>query len=428
MRSPLFWKIFLSFWLTTVIISQSSWFIYATFWDDRPTWEREISERLAPVELGAAAAAITRSGTDGLVVLRAALPDRGARLRIVTTGEQIDRINDRIVAATAPDGATVRLAYRLIPDRPDSFDLLATLYRSTDFLLASLLGGIVFAAVLAFYMMRPVRRLRDGFDLLAAGDLTVRLGPDMGRRRDEIADLARHFDHMARRLEQLVTVRDQLLHDVSHELRSPLARLNLATALLRRGPDDFDLALRRIDDEVSRLDELVTELLSLARSESDGQGRDEYFDLIGLVRSVVNTLEVEVAAKDVAIVFSPDTDECVVRGNSELIRRAIENVVRNAIRVSGSGDVIAITAAQIEATTQINISDEGPGVPEELLTTIFDPFQRGMQTNGKGYGLGLTIARRAILTHGGEIVASNLRPHGLRVSIRLPITALPEDE
>jgi two-component system OmpR family sensor kinase len=169
----------------------------------------------------------------------------------------------------------------------------------------SVVGALFFSGVLAFYLTRPVQRIRKGFASLAGGDLATRLRPQIGRRRDEIADLAKDFDTMAERLQQLVLMRDQLLHDVSHELRSPLARLNQAIALVRQDPANTDTSLRWIETEIRRLDELVGELLSLARAESGESSRDQYFDLPALIDTVVANANFEARAQSVTVKFNP---------------------------------------------------------------------------------------------------------------------------
>ncbi len=289
-------------------------------------------------------------------------------------------------------------------------------------------GGLLFSALLAWYLTHPISRLRTGFDRLAHGDLAVRLKPEMGRRRDEIADLAGDFDTMAERLQQLVRARDQLMHDVSHELRSPLARLNMAIGLARQTPQRMEETLTRIEHETGRLDVLVGELLTLARVESGDPQLDGYFEIEGLVRTVVDDARFEADASGVQVRTnvedaSGERPRPTVKGNSELLRRAIENIVRNALRFSKRGQTVDVDvdADQAARSYILRIRDEGPGVPPESLQVMFDPFIRVHEVGfGKGYGLGLAIARRTILAHSGSILAENRPEGGLAVTVRLP--------
>ena len=269
-----------------------------------------------------------------------------------------------------------------------------------------------------------MRSIRSGFERLAGGDLSTRLQPEMGRRRDEIADLANDFDRMAERLQQLVAVRDQLLHDVSHELRSPLARLAQATALLRQDPAHAAASCERIETEVRRLDELVGELLSLARAESGESARDSYFDLPELIETVMANAAFEAEARGAAVKLrGVSGQEGIVRGNAELMRRALENIVRNAVHFTPERGVVEVGLANEEAENRfiVTISDEGPGVPPGKVNEMFDPFVRlDESAERKGYGLGLAIARRAVVALGGSIDARNREPTGLIVTVTLP--------
>lgn len=230
---------------------------------------------------------------------------------------------------------------------------------------------------------------------------------------------------MAERLQQLVAVRDQLLHDVSHELRSPLARLAQAIALLRQDPSHAAPSFERIETEVRRLDELVGELLSLARAESGESARDSYFDLPELIETVMANAAFEAEARGVLVKLRDvGGREGIVRGNAELMRRALENIVRNAVYFTPEkGTVEVALVIDVAASCFIvTVSDEGPGVPAGKVEEMFDPFVRlDESSERKGYGLGLAIARRAVLALGGSIEARNRAPTGLVVTVTLPI-------
>ncbi|OBS09432.1 sensor histidine kinase [Acidihalobacter prosperus] len=296
-------------------------------------------------------------------------------------------------------------------------------------LAAAVAASLLFSLGLAWYLTRPVRHLQRATRALAAGSLDTRVQPSIGTRRDEIADLGRDFDHMATRLQALVTAQQRLLHDVSHELRSPLARLGVAVALARQQPEKLETALNRIERESARLDELVGELLTLSRMNAGvDMGPEAEVDLAALIGEVVSDANFE-AAEGRAV-----TLECRgsphLMGREELLRRALENVVRNALRFSPPGGEVSVVAGETGGEIVIQVCDRGPGMSEALIETVFEPFVRGAQspTGARaGYGLGLAIAKHAVETHKGAIAAENRAEGGLCVTLRLPagVPALP---
>ena len=288
-------------------------------------------------------------------------------------------------------------------------------------MLSGLLVSLFSALALAWYFAKPIRQLRRAFDAAAAGDLGVRVGDGMGGRRDELADLGRDFDHMTERLGQLVEGQKRLLHDVSHEMRSPLARLQAAIGLARQQPEHFDETLVRIEREGERLDALVDELLTLSRLQAGVSGEIEAIDMEELLVGIVEDARFEGAARQVDVTLAaaglPE-----VRANPALLHRAIENVVRNALHHSPKGGVVRVTGEVTGARLRLSIADHGPGVPAEALEKIFQPFYRGGgMTSGGGYGLGLAIAERVIAAVDGRIRAKNAATGGLIVEINLPV-------
>lgn len=288
-------------------------------------------------------------------------------------------------------------------------------------LLAGILVSLVFAALLAWYFSKPIRKLRSAFDALANGDMDVRLAPAMGSRRDELADLGRDFDSMAQRLQQLMNGQRRVLHDVSHELRSPLARLQAAIGLARQQPERTEDSMARIEREGVRMDALVSELLTLSRLEAGMAGNlDEEVGLNELVFNVVEDARFEAETRTCRIEF----EECcrvTVLGNAELLHRAVENVVRNAVKHSPPNGLIAIKMHKAdEQTICIVVSDEGPGISGADMQSIFEPFFRSDSTKTtSGHGLGLTIAHRVVAAHQGSISASNCTGGGLCITIML---------
>jgi two-component system OmpR family sensor kinase len=278
---------------------------------------------------------------------------------------------------------------------------------------------------LAAYLARPVSRLRDGFRKLAKGELGVRLTAGMGRRRDEIADLAQDFDAMAERLQQSIASRDRLLHDVSHELRSPLARMSVAVGLARKSGEIPENALVRIESEGRRLNEIVGDLLSLSRAESDAGVEEIYFDLGALLQVVCDDARFEAQPRGVAVrlELSPelaDPDRApLLKGAPQLLRRGVENVIRNALRFSPPGDAVVVRAGLADGRFEVEVGDRGPGVPPAMLETMFEPFVKG-SAESRGVGLGLSIARRALAAHGGALQAFNREGGGLSMKIAMP--------
>lgn len=289
-------------------------------------------------------------------------------------------------------------------------------------LLAALLVSLLSAFGLAWYFAKPIRQLRRAFDAAADGDLAVRIGDGMGGRRDELADLGRDFDRMTERLAVLVDGQKKLLHDVSHEMRSPLARLQAAIGLARQQPARMEDSLVRIEREGERMNLLVGELLTLSRLEAGVSGVLEEVEMGELLDDIVEDARFEGMARQVAVEFvAGEMPE--IRANAELLHRAIENIVRNALRYSPDGGTVRIEAGRQGCCFQLAVIDHGPGVAEDELAAIFTPFFRGGgQSSGGGYGLGLAIAKRVVAAVNGKIEAKNAHAdHGLIVEIVLPV-------
>ena len=293
--------------------------------------------------------------------------------------------------------------------------------------IAILSSGLV-CYLLARYLTSPVVRLRAATQKLAAGDLTARAGVPPPGRHDEIAELVRDFDTMADRLETSVKAQARLLNDISHELRSPLARLNVALGLSRqRSGPEAQSALERIELEANRLNELIGRLLTIARLESGDEAMKQVpIRLQELIREIAQDAEFEAQSRKCRVDVTK-VDDCTVMGDPSLLSSAIENVVRNAIQYTREGTDVQIGLDCSQGTTGveavIRISDFGPGVPAEALDKLFRPFYRIDDARGRqtgGVGLGLAIAERAVRLHGGTIQASNRSEGGLMIEIRLP--------
>jgi len=268
-------------------------------------------------------------------------------------------------------------------------------------------------------LVLPIRKVSRSAESFGRGDLTARVTT---RRQDELGDLARSFNKMADRLENLITSERRLLQDVSHELRSPLARLKLATKLARTSSDP-QAALDRIERDLDRMTSLMSDIVEITRLEADPSPlelTDLSLDL--LIDSIVEDCRIEAETHRCSIAASGGVRH-PIRGNEELLRRAIENVVRNAIRYSPQGALVEIFTSEDSGVAKIEVRDHGPGVPPELCARLFEPFfrvEKARDTLRGGTGLGLSIASRAIQLHRGTITATNADP-GLQVTMSLPL-------
>lgn len=290
---------------------------------------------------------------------------------------------------------------------------------------AAVLASLFFAAVLAWYFSRPIRSLRQAFEAASHGDLAPRFAHVTGKRGDELSDLGRDFDHMTARLRSLMDAQTRLLHDVSHELRSPLARLQAAIGLAHQQPDKARASMERIERESVRMDKLVGELLTLARLEAGAlSASKEEISMAELLEEIVGDAEFEAASHDRAIELRGSAD-VAVDGHADLLARAVENIVRNAIKHSPAGGVVRVELDTDEASDRLHIRvlDRGPGVAHADLQAIFEPFFRSSDTlkDVEGHGLGLAIAQQVVQAHGGSVAARNREDGGLCVEIVLPI-------
>jgi len=299
--------------------------------------------------------------------------------------------------------------------------------------IAIILSGLV-CYLLAWSITSPVARLRKAAQSLASGDLSARAGAPVGGRRGELTELMRDFDRMAERIEGLVDSQSRLLKDVSHELRSPLARLSVALGLARQRatPEvapELESALNRIEIEADRLNQLIQRLLTISRLESGSDGLHKtQLSLRDLVEQVARDAEYETPGRGCRVTADA-ADEFLVDADPDLLRSAVENAVRNATRYTAEGTTVEVRLERQQAANGngeeivIRVLDSGPGVPDEALAKIFEPFYRlddarNRQTGGAG--LGLSIADRAIRLHGGQLRASNRKEGGLEVEIRIP--------
>ena len=303
-------------------------------------------------------------------------------------------------------------------------------------LLIAIVSSGVVSYVLARYLTAPVVRLRTATQQLAAGDLTARAEAPPKRRRDEIAELVRDFNGMAARLQDLVNAQSRLLNDVSHELRSPLARLNVALGLARQrtGPEAQG-ALERIEREAERLNELIGRLLAIARLESSEEAIQKSAVNFGeMLHKICKDADYEAQSRNCRV-KCVIADACIVMGHAGLLHSAIENVVRNATRYTREGTEVEIRLKKAQdakgSEAVVRVTDSGPGVPEEALHKLFRPFYRLDDARNRqtgGVGLGLAITERTVRLHGGKVKAANRPEGGLIVEIRLPLAPVAATE
>jgi len=323
----------------------------------------------------------------------------------------------------AGDGTVYRLA--LIPRRPGFFGTLEVPQVRGTILLLSILVTALLSWWLARSVTRPVRALTSATRALAGGDLDVRLPPRVSRRRDEFGVLARDFEDMARRLRQLVRGRERLLRDVSHELRSPLARMQVAVALGRQPGGDVSQSLQRIEAEAGRLDALIDQVLKLSRLDAGAAAlRLESIDLVAIIDQVARDASFEGQGRDVRVEWHPPENPVIARADAELLASAIENVVRNALRYSPSGGAIELALQTGAGEGLLQVRDHGRGVPEADLLRLFEPFFRVAESRSRdsgGDGIGLAITARVLAAHGGSTRAMNAPGGGLQVELSLPL-------
>lgn len=443
-RGRMFWKILLGFWIVFVIISQLLWLGFTLSGNRHEPPELVAIRRIVNLQMASAVSVLERGGPSSLDDMMADWEPNDRQFFSVIQHEKPaatpnnappESINepfqgpfpDVIVRwVKGQDGKQYELRYDVKGLREDSSMGGGRPRRILNipepmFTFAGALG-LLFSLLLAWNLTRPMRQLREGFARVSSGDLSVRLYPVMRKRHDELSNVAQDFDAMVERLDTLVKAREELLHDISHELRSPLARLQLATGLARQTPESVESSLNRIDEEARRLDKMIGELLTLSRAEHESMPGEQYFDLTGLLHAVVTDVRYEAQIPGVIVDFQVDENaDYTVHGNAELIRRGVENVLRNALRFSHKGQHISVRLQAENQWLAISVRDQGPGVDDEKLSSIFDPFVRvNSPLMGKGYGLGLSIVRKVILAHHGEVQAVNRPEGGLELTLRLP--------
>lgn len=450
MRS-LYWKIFLSFWLATILI------ILCTAWLTSEIAQKSsipARERVFMDSYANAAIATLESGQKN--ALKKWLEQTGTSKHltlflITNSGEIIgsEEPPDIVKKITTNMGSselysgllkfgnvivshvivsTSGKAYRLvaISNKPLSqFIEIPWSGLTLRLPIAIIISGII-CYLLSLYLTKPLRSLRLAAKSIATGVLSTRVGHMAGHRHDEIAELSDEFDRMAEQLESLIASKERLLRDISHELRSPLARLQIAIELGRKkASEKLEPEFSRMEIECFRLNNLIGEIIKFARMDkSTAQLTKKQVNLPVLIDQIIEDANFEINEKEPVVFFHQRCD-CTLLLDERLIHRAIENIIRNALRYSAPHPKIDVSLSYDEAKKvfYVDIKDNGPGVPETELDKLFNPFYRVDSSRAKhtgGYGLGLAIAMQAIRLHHGEIHASNCEGGGLQVRISLP--------
>jgi two-component system, OmpR family, sensor kinase len=325
----------------------------------------------------------------------------------------------------APDGTAYTVL--LVPRRPSIFGALSLPGISARILGIALVVSAFASWWLAQHLSAPIRRMQEGARALAGERLDVRVSAGLDGRKDEVAVLAREFDAMADRLRANRSALTRLLGDISHELRSPLARMRLALGLARQPSADTARQLDRMEREIERLDVLISQVLKLARlNGTDIPFEREPFDVDEMIDEVVRDAAFEGTAKGCKV-QTVGAAHSVVSGNRELLRSAIENVLRNAVRYSPQGAAVEVAVERSAAGLTISVRDRGPGVPAGELERIFEPFYRVAESRDRdsgGEGIGLAITSQVMKAHGGTARADNRAGGGFEVQLNLPVTAL----
>jgi two-component system sensor histidine kinase CpxA len=332
-----------------------------------------------------------------------------------------------------PDGSTYTVL--LVPRRPSIFGALSLPGISLMILCIALVVSAFASWWLAQHLSAPIRRIQEGARALASENLDARGGAGLRvsagfeDRKDELAVLARDFDAMADGLIANRAAVTRLLRDISHELRSPLARMRLAVGLARRPAADAGRQLDRLEREIERLDELISQVLKLARlNGTDAPFEREAFDLGEMLDEIVHDANFEGAAKGCMVSIAGGAAGNAVNGNRELLRSAVENVLRNAVRYSPPGTPVEVAVERSGGGLAIWIRDRGPGVPPADLESIFEPFFRVAESRDRdtgGEGIGLAITSQVMRAHGGSAKAGNRAGGGLEVRLALPPAGSP---
>ena len=411
--SLLFWKLFLAFWLATTLTFLVGVGVLelGRFQPNDPHVEAMLAaeDKLLQqfgVEAGGQLLAVWERPADEAIGVY------NSAGQLLIGGSVAQPVYERAVVSKEGLALSIRSTHAPgnPPDRP---------WHQIPLIIGTLMSAL-FSGYMAYYLAWPLAYLKRAMSDAAQGRFETRVKPAMGKRRDEIVDLAEDCDRMANQLKVLVEAQQQLLHDISHELRSPLTRMQAAIGLLRQDAARLEM-LERIERESERMDTLIEALLTLARLQGRPESIErEPLDIVELLAMIVDDAQFEAGIKGcrVHLQACPPFIACV---SGELLYRCFENVIRNAVRYTRPDTTVGVSA-QVNPDANrltVQITDQGPGVHNDRLRSIFQPFERGVGDASVGFGLGLAIAARAVQMHGGNILARNEPGGGLTVEITL---------
>lgn len=451
----IFWKVFLWFWLTLLLTVLGSFWL-GDLWSERGEdslqqahlqslaagaesileegglgalrpWMQQIRRR-TPLHLQLVDAGSTQSfrGRELPPHLKTHLHSPESENGLIETEFEGHKVMSYPIHM--PDGRVLRLIGEpRSHEMADARDFRLIKRFAGNRMLSALLVTVLLCLLIAYWLVRPIRQMQLAARRFGEGDFSVRSG--LEKRKDEIGDLAREFDAMAERIDSMLQTQQRLLRDLSHELRSPLARLQVALELARSRSGGVAVSeLNRIEHEAIQIDEMIGDMLALVRLENGAEiDRSDAIDLEELVGLIISDANFEFAGRGVHADVVTST-AAHLQGNGSLIRSAIENVVRNAMKYSEDHAVVEVRLTPVdEGSVALEVRDFGSGVPEESLSRIFDPFYRVGEARDRssgGFGLGLSITARVIRSHGGSIQAENAEGGGLRVKMLLPTQAM----
>jgi len=446
----LFWRIFALFWIgTLVLILLIAWSTSYTFENEEiPGLGITRMESVLNDQLRGASRALHGGGIESLRVVQHGANDRGITLYVLDAdnkdilGNEVEPgIAEEVASAVADEQGLHSRRTRI---RAISLSdgqrytavaaylhptMLRMLYRRPNYfwdqvVIASIISAI-FSLILAAYIATPLSRIRAGARRVAGGDLDARVGKLRFGRSAEMLALASEFDSMAARLKELVEGQRRLIRDVSHEMRSPLARQRVALELARAQvpTGDAKLQLDRIERESERLEEMIAQAIQLSRMETTTSFKADAVALDALVADIVADAAFEAQARRCSLLIQQSTP-LQVKAEADLLGSAIENIMRNAVNYTRPDSTIRIRLDRIEREARLRVADSGPGVDEQDLARIFEPYYRTDDARARksgGSGLGLAIAKRAVERQGGRIRASNAGGGGLEIEVLLPL-------
>lgn len=434
----LFVQIFAGIWLALLLMSLGSWAVFESYQEQKSARPWIDSKPLGQKSVASAVGVAQFAGRDALIAwlkdpeansiaVAYAVNDENQEIsgRPLPPGIQASLTNPAYAPAIASvwlNGEHLRI-FALRPNIPYPKSLFFTFGRQPLWLqlLLALFATSAVAAMLAWYYTIPIRKLHRAMQKTAQGDFVLNMRTAVGHQHDELGELASQYDEMAAKIANLIARQKRLFHDVSHELRSPLARMEIAVGLADKEPTRTAEMLKRIEHEIEVLDGLVDELLTYARLDEAATISFESADLMPILETIADNARFEGSNKHINIdLVGPDHLYACI--NAEALGRSIENLVRNALRFSPEQGKISLIVRKNSESIRITVMDQGPGMDDHLLSNVFLPFYRGPgEKTGTGFGLGLAIAKKAIERHGGTLTASNHAPHGLCMTITLPV-------